>query len=426
MENSGLRLIRSSKRFNKNMKFKHTRSLVAKDATRVLLISSWTPRECGIATYSSDLLNALGKHHNQKFINVCAIENEDNYSYSHDHIKYLLNASNDKSYSQLAEKINVDDEIDIVLLQHEFGFFNDNAGAFINLIAAITKPIIVAFHTVLPKPTLQMRHHVKSILNNVDGVIVMTENSQRILNKDYYIENMPPIDVIPHGTHLMPERDKNVLKNKVGLAGKTVLSTFGLLSSGKGIETSLMALPSIIAHNPDVVFLILGVTHPVVKLQEGERYRSMLEDMVVSLNIDEHVIFVNEYLTLEHLLEYLQLTDIYLFSSKDPNQAVSGTFSYALSSGCAIVSTPFPQALETVTDDIGMLFDFGNSEQLAKAVIHLLKNRQLMELMGRNAAHMMQSNSWAHSSVKHLAFLEKTLHSFNFISAGGSFKTVGD
>ena len=159
-------------------------------------------------------------------------------------------------------------------------------------------------------------------------------------------------------------------------AGK-VLTTFGLLSSGKSIETTLKALPAIVKTNPDVLFLIIGKTHPEVLKEEGEAYRTSLEAMVAQYNLTQHVKFINSYLTLPDLLEYLQLTDIYLFTTNDPNQAVSGTFSYAMSCGCPIISTPIPHAKEVLTEDTGIIFDFRNSEQLAESVIRLLNDTPL-------------------------------------------------
>ena len=175
-----------------------------------------------------------------------------------------------------------------------------------------------------------------------------------------------------------------MLKEKHELKGKKVLATFGLLSSGKGIETTLNALPQIVSHNPDVVFLILGKTHPTVVASEGEAYREMLKAKVSELNLEDHVRFVNRYLSLKDLLEYLQLTDIYLFTSQDPNQSVSGTFSYAMSCGCPIISTPIPHAREFLNDETGIIVDFRDTDQLAKAVERLLDDEILRTKFSTN------------------------------------------
>ena len=215
------------------------------------------------------------------------------------------------------------------------------------------------------------------------------------------------ITVIPHGTHLVPHLDKHFLKNKYKLTGKKVLSTFGLLSSGKSIETTLEALPDVVKTNPDVLFLIIGKTHPSVVKQEGEKYRKMLEAKVAELQLQQYVQFINYFLPLPDLLEYLQLTDIYLFTSKNPNQAVSGTFSYAISCGCPVISTPIPHAREVLKNDAGIIFDFENSQQLSEAIISLLKNEELRKNIGSNGLHRMASTAWENSAIAHALLFEK-------------------
>jgi glycosyltransferase involved in cell wall biosynthesis len=183
--------------------------------------------------------------------------------------------------------------------------------------------------------------------------------------------------------------------------------TFGLLSSGKSIETTLDALPAIVEKNPDVLFLIIGKTHPTVVKKQGEKYRSMLEAKVEELQMQKHVQFINCFLPLQELLEYLQLTDIYLFTSRDPNQAVSGTFSYAISCGCPVISTPIPHAVEVLQNDAGIIIDFQNSGQLADAVICLLKDDLLRKNISSNGLHRIASTSWENSAIAHSMLFEK-------------------
>ena len=209
------------------------------------------------------------------------------------------------------------------------------------------------------------------------------------------------ISVIAHGTHLVQHLNEKILKKKYGLMDRKVLTTFGLLSSGKSIETTLEALPSIIEQCPEVMFLIIGKTHPEVIKSEGEKYRESLEQMVKQYALQDHVIFVNKYLAFPELLEYLQLTDIYLFTTNDPNQAVSGTFAYAMSCACPIISTPIPHAKEVLTKDTGIIFDFQNSHQLADAVIRLLNDEPLRKNMGLNTLQKIVSTAWENSAVAH-------------------------
>ena len=306
----------------------------------------------------------------------------------------------------MADCINANNKIKIVLIQHEFGFFHANSADFISFLQLLTKPKIIVFHTVLPKANIELRENVRKMAKACDSIIVMTNNSEEILINDYQIVKNK-INVIPHGTHLVPHLDKLLLKEKFNLKERKVLSTFGLLSSGKGIETTLEALPAIVKIHPEVLFLIIGKTHPGVVKHEGEKYRSMLEIKVNELHLQNHVYFVNQYLSLPDLLEYLQLTDIYLFTSKDPNQAVSGTFSYALSCGCPIISTPIPHAKEVLGDGTGHIIDFNNAKQLSSAVNDLLSSDQLRLNMSSNGLHKIVSTAWENAAVAHALLFKK-------------------
>lgn len=375
--------------------------------SEILFITSYPPRECGIATYSQDLIKSLNNKFSNSFsIKVCALESNGNtYPYP-DEVKYTLKTSLAADYEKLAYAINKDSSVKTVLFQHEFGFYSSQEQAFHQLLIAISKPIVIVFHTVLPNPDKLLKEKVQNIAAACKSIIVMTNTSAEILMQDYDIA-AKKITIIPHGTHLVPRLNKTTLKLKYKLKGKKVLSTFGLLSSGKDIGTTLDALPAIIKQRPETMFLILGKTHPEVVKHEGEKYREMLEQKVVKLSLQHHVRFVNKYLELPELLEYLQLTDIYLFTANDPNQAVSGTFVYAMSCGCPIISTPIPHAKEMLTDETGIIFDFQNSDQLAAAAIKLLNDDHLRKNIGINALHKIASTVWENSAIAHAKLFEK-------------------
>lgn len=375
----------------------------------IVMITTFPPRQCGIATYSQDLISALNNHYVDSFsIKICALENKnEKHKYEDPDVKYILDTSSEQSYISLAKTLNEDDNIKIVLIQHEFGLFAESVGHFNTFINTLEKPLAVVFHTVLPNPNEEFKANVQHILNRADSLIVMTHNAADILVRDYIIEKNH-ITVIPHGTHLVPHRDKEELRKKYGFEGRKILSTFGLLSSGKGIETTLEALPQVVDKNPDALFLIIGKTHPTVVLNEGEVYRESLIAKINELNLQDNVAFINKYVPLDELLEYLQMTDIYLFTSKDPNQAVSGTFSYALSCGCAIISTPIPHAKEVLAGDTGITFDFGNSQQLANAINKLLSDEELRNTMMLNGLHKIIYTAWENSAVDHAILLEET------------------
>jgi glycosyltransferase involved in cell wall biosynthesis len=377
------------------------------DLAEILCITSYPPRVCGIATYSQDLIKALNnKFSNSLSMRVCALESEDaNYSYPGE-VKYILNTSLAAEYEKLASTINKDKRIKIILIQHEFGFYKKQEQAFLQFLFELSKPVVIVFHTVLPHPDETLRSKIRSIAIACSSIIVMTQNSADILTNDYDLPRQK-ISVIAHGTHLVLHISEQLLKIKYGLKGRKVLTTFGLLSSGKSIETTLEALPAIIRQNPEVVFLIIGKTHPEVIKTEGEKYRERLEKVVKHYKLQDHVLFINQYLALPVLLEYLQLTDIYLFTTNDPNQAVSGTFAYAMSCACPIISTPIPHAKEVLTEDTGIIFDFCNSPQLADGVIRLLNDEPLRSNISSNTLQKIVATAWENTAVAHAMLFEK-------------------
>jgi len=380
---------------------------LAGDPAGILCITSYPPRECGIATYSQDLIRAINNKFSTSFsINVCALESNGNtYPYP-DEVKYILKTSIANDYDKLAVKINQDNDIKIVLIQHEFGFYHRQEQAFLKFLYKLSKPVVIVFHTVLPHPDEKLKTKVRAITAVCESVVVMTHRSEEILTNEYGV-SPEKISVIAHGTHLVPHLNENALKLKYDLKDRKVLTTFGLLSSGKSIETTLEALPAIIKQSPEVIFLVIGKTHPEVVKTEGEQYREMLVQKVTENHLQDHVRFINRYLPLPDLLEYLQLTDIYLFTTNDPDQAVSGTFVYAMSCACPIISTPIPHAKELLTGDTGIIFDFRNSEQLADGVNRLLNDEPLRRNLSSNTLEKIVSTAWENSAVAHARLLER-------------------
>ena len=375
--------------------------------TGILIVSSYPPRECGIATYSQDLIKAINNKFSQSVsIQVCALESgETNYPYPAE-VKFILKTSIAAEYEKLTDHINNDPSIQIVLIQHEFGLFHTQKQAFQQFISDLKKPVVVVFHTVLPHPDEKLKLQIQHIAAASTSIIVMTHTSSAILTNEYNISEQL-ISVIAHGTHLVPHLSEKILKSKYGLDGRKVLTTFGLLSSGKGIETTIEALPGIVSQNPEILFLVIGKTHPEVVKNDGEKYREMLEQKVTDLGLQKHVRFINKYLELPELLEYLQLTDIYLFTTNDPNQAVSGTFAYAMSCACPIISTPIPHAKEVLTEDTGIIFDFRNSKQLTENINRLLNDDELRKHMSTNALQKIVSTAWENSAVEHAMLIDQ-------------------
>lgn len=366
----------------------------------IVFLTSYPPRECGIATFSEDLVQALTQQFHHSFdLKIAALSSEEHALYPKE-VQYALNTSDPESYLHLAKTLNRQQETELVVIQHEFGFYNGHEDDLLELLRNLQKPVMFVFHTVLPDPNPQLQDHVTAISGNCSGIVVMTEHARRLLI-DFYAVPSELITIIPHGTHLVQHLDKTLLKTKYGFTGKKILSTFGLISSGKNIETTLQALPAIIAHNPDVLFLVIGKTHPEILKRDGESYREMLLEMTRELKIENHVQFINSYVSLPELLEYLQLTDLYLFTSKDPNQAVSGTFSYALSCGCPIISTPIPHALEILQDDLRMIVPFSHPAKLAESVNYLLADEALRDTIHSNCLHRMAATSWENVAIQY-------------------------
>ncbi|MEO5777816.1 MAG: glycosyltransferase [Flavobacterium sp.] len=393
------------------MKLSHiireTSPLKQVELPEILFITSYPPRECGIATYSQDLRNAIyEKFGNSASLQICALESTpSNYHYPEE-VKYILQTQKEEQYIALAHKINDDKNIAMIFLQHEFGLFGGNYGDYLlKLMYILKKPVTITFHTVLPNPNEELKETAILLSNYATNIVVMTKNAAAILKNDYGIAE-DKITVIPHGTHLVSPR--KVEKHGVHLADRIVLTTFGLLNQGKSIETAIEALPQIIAHFPNVIYLVIGKTHPEVMKNEGEKYRDSLYDKVQQLQLQNNVRFVNKYLSLEELMDYLGRTDIYLFTSKDPNQAVSGTFAYAMACGCPVISTPIPHAKEML-EGAGKNFDFQNSDELARTTIELLSNPELLEEMSLNALHKIYPTSWQNSAIAHMEVAKKDL-----------------
>lgn len=382
---------------------------VIKPDEEVLFITSYPPRECGIATYSQDMIEALvGKFSHTFNITVCALESDENTFDYPKEVKYRLKTSEDEDYLRIAEIINNDSAVSLVFFQHEFGFFDGHETAFLQLLRNLNKPVAVAFHTVLPNPGEYHLNLVQRIAAKSQSIVVMTQSSAKLLTESYDVDASKIVE-IPHGTHLVPHIKRRILKTKYKLIGRKVVSTFGLLSSGKGIETTIQALVDVVEHIPEVIFLVLGKTHPEVVKKEGEKYRESLEDMVNKYGLKNNVRFVNRYLSLADLLEYLQLTDIYLFTSLNPNQAVSGTFVYAMSCACPIISTPIPHAVELLDEKTGRIIDFHDHKKLAKYINQLLLNEPRRRSMSINTLHKSVATAWENSAIKHALMFDRLL-----------------
>ena len=294
-------------------------------------------------------------------------------------------------------------------MQHEYGIFGGVEGEnILNFMRNCKKPIVVTLHTALPSPSVKMHEVTKEVIELASNVVVLTRSSKEVINK-VYPNSIGKIFVIPHGIHAIPFSLQKEFKEKLELKNHIVLSTFGLLSRGKGIEYVIKALPELIKKYPSTLYLILGETHPIIRRNEGEKYRLELARLITTLRLKKYVRFYDQYLSLPDLLEFLQATDIYISTSINPNQAVSGTLSYALGSGRAVISTEFAQAKEVVTPDIGRLVPIRDSIAITAAVLDLLSDREKLNMMNKNAYDATRSMQWNNVALKYTNLLMRTI-----------------
>ena len=354
--------------------------------SKILFISTFPPKKCGIASFTQDLVNAINPHLTEDILlDVCALDNKKRKTYYDTPVSMVMDGFQMDSCIETAKDINRDNSIKLICIEHEFGLFGGELGEYIlGFLALIEKPFIIRFHTVLPTPNEKMLKIVQAIGLLADKVIVMTKNSARLLKVDYQLSS-DKINIVPHGTHAISKTGINELKVKYDLENKQVLTTFGLLSPNKGIEKGIMAMKEISASVPNAVYIVLGQTHPNLLEQEGEKYRDYLQELIDENGLQDNVKLINEYMPTGILMEYLALTDVYLFTSKDPNQAVSGTFLYAMSAGCPVISNSFVLAKEMLNEKTGVILTTGQVHELAEHAIRILEYPQLKEEMSKNA-----------------------------------------
>jgi len=385
------------------------KSLPRRQAGWIVCLATFPPRQCGIATFTADLTNAIdqmfGPSVKSKIVAMNLTE-VSHFPYP-DKVILQINQPRREDYVNAANKLNQLKEVKLVNIQHEFGIFGGEYGShLLCFLEKLQKPIVTTLHTVLPAPDERMRNLVQAIMKYSKGIIVMTHSSREILKKDYGLDP-DRIQVIPHGIHHVTYRTSEYVKSALGISGKLILSTFGFLSPSKGVEYVIEALPKVVEKFPNVRFLIAGVTHPVVLGQEGETYRNFLTKKVHQLGLSNYVSFYNTYFDVNKLLQFLEATDVYLSTSLNPNQAVSGTLSYALGSGRPVISTAFAQAKQDITSEVGILIDFKNPPAFTDAIIKLLGNDRLRLQMGKNAYFRTRYMAWENVALSYLKYFSQ-------------------
>jgi len=303
------------------------------------VIGNYLPRQCGIATFTTDLCEHIAEQF--KEIEVIALPvNDRQHGYAYpERVRFELMEDDLRSYRRAADFLNIN-SVDAICLQHEYGIFGGRAGSHVlTLLREIQAPLVTTLHTVLREPSPDQRAVLSEIAALSDRLVVMSQRGAEFLQEIYGVPEAK-IAIIPHGIPDVPFIDPNFYKDRFGVEGKLVLLTFGLLSPNKGIENVIEAMPDILECNPDIVYIILGATHPHVKLREGESYRLSLQRLAKAKGVDSHVIFYDRFVRLEELLEFIGMADVYLTPYLNREQIVSGTLAYSLGAGKAVVSTP--------------------------------------------------------------------------------------
>jgi glycosyltransferase involved in cell wall biosynthesis len=364
---------------------------------RIAFLADYPPRKCGIATFTADLRDAVATAYpaSQCFA-VPVNDIEGGYDYP-DVVRFEIGEQDLSSYQRAADFLNIGN-VDIVSIQHEFGIFGGPAGShLLALLRELRMPVVTTFHTILLEPNGEQRRVMQELISRSTRLVVMADRGRRMLQEVY---GAPPakIDFIPHGIPDIPFVDPNYYKDQFGVEGRMVLLTFGLLSPNKGIENVLNALPAILAEFPDVVYVVVGATHPNEFREQGEAYRISLERLAKKNKVDRNVIFYNRFVEIEELKEFIGAADLYITPYLNEAQITSGTLAYAFGAGKAVISTPYWYASELLGEDRGVLVPFGDAGAMARAVIGLLREDSRRHTMRKNAYKLGREMIWSETA----------------------------
>jgi len=374
--------------------------------SRVAILGNYLPRQCGIATFTTDLCDAISAEYGATELLALPVnDTEEGYQYP-DRVRFELSEGDLSSYRQAADFLNFS-KIDLVCLQHEYGIFGGAAGAHIlELLRRLHMPIVTTLHTVLRDPNPDQRMVMDEIASLSDRMIVMSQNSAEILQEVFRVPEHK-IDLIPHGIPDVPFIDPNFYKDCFGTEGKFVMLTFGLLSPNKGIENVIQALPRILSENSNVVYMVAGVTHPHIRRREGDQYRLYLQRMAQDLGVAANVIFHNKFVSPQELNELIGSADIYITPYKHKDQVVSGTLARALSAGKAIISTPYLHAIELLANDRGVFVPFDDPKAIADRTMDLLRNETGRHAMRKRAYLHARTMVWNRVAQEYMKSFER-------------------
>ncbi len=379
----------------------------------ILNLGTYLPKQCGIATFSMDLRRSLLKSNCD--VKVMTVSDE-NYQYAYpNEVLFDIKQNNKQNYKKAAQFINTSSAVQLLIIQHEYGIYGGEDGDYIlELTQELHKPYVIVTHTVLPLPSKHQKQVLYQLCQNAAAVVCMTHKSAELLS-NLYEAPAELIHVIPHGVPEFKKQSSSILKKWYGLEGREVISTFGLIGPGKGLELGIEAVALLVNDWPQICYLILGQTHPMLKKYEGEKYRNMLEDKVRNLDLQNNVRFVNKYLSDEEIGEYLYMTDIYLSPYPNKDQAVSGTMAFAIGCGKAIVSTSYAYATEVLAGKSGLLAQHPEPEELSDLIQSLLLDEALKTRLQNRSLELGKSWTWINIGNQYRSLFKQVLDQ-NYIS----------
>jgi glycosyltransferase involved in cell wall biosynthesis len=386
--------------------------------SRIAFIGNYLPRQCGIATFTTDLCEAIAvEHSDTTCIAVPVNDVEDGYAYP-PRVRFELTEKDLDSYRRAADFLNIN-SVDLVCLQFEYGIFGGRAGSHIlTLLRDLRVPIVTTLHTILREPDAHQRRVLIEVAGLSDRLVVMSKRGAEFLREIYHV-SPEKIDLIPHGIPDLPFVDPSFHKDLFGVEGKIVLLSFGLLSANKGIENVISALPAILAKHPNVVYFIVGATHPHVMRHDGEAYRFSLQWLAQAKGVEGQVIFYNRFVSLEELVEFIGAADIYITPYLNPAQIVSGTLAYTVGAGKAVISTPYWYADEVLADERGVLVPFRDPAALAEQVIDLLDNEAKRHAMRKRAYLYGREMIWPQVARRYMESFQRARVERRYFSAPG-------
>ena len=362
--------------------------------TPVGFVGTYGPRRCGIATFTADLARSIeGDDHRAPPIVLAVTEPSGQHEYP-DEVKFEIRQNVKADYVRAAEYVNFS-HLGLVCIQHEYGIFGGEDGGYIlDFVRALRVPVVVTLHTVLKHPSPNQRAIVRKLSELCSEIVVMSRIAKDLLESSYGVGGSK-VQIIPHGIPVMDDRsDQRALKAEFGVAGRSLLLTFGLLSANKGIETVIRALPEVVRRFPDIVYFVVGATHPAVVRRDGEAYRTLLELEAEKLGVREHVVFRDQFVSADELRKYLQAADVFVSPYLNEAQVTSGALSYAMGAGAAVVSTPYWHAEELLADGRGCLFPFRDHEALSRTLVKLFASPDELQRVRAAAAAYAHSMAW--------------------------------